>query len=674
MTRLTSFVFALCFFFSGCVPAGLPQQPTATLTPLSPTVTETVVSEQSDPSATPTTEQTQANAVDPQWIALIGVDGNIWLVDAVKGEKKQITQDGTPTTGNITANVRTYYSCLSWSADGTLLAYRKITLEVTASGTQWHPGIWVYAVGRGEAAEMLQNVNPSRLAFRPGTHLLAYDEALDPGYFTPGSGEPDASKARGIFSLNVDTGETGELVKPEYGLWLSEPRWSPDGQLLGFVEQTIYEEPAPFALYDFQTKVYTRWNQVIGGYAFAPDGQHIAYDRLSFGGFSGNERIWVSDLLGKAEQGFSPSATPMASDPVWSPKGDFLAYKLGEPASSPGHVGNILVVQGAAGGEARRLGSFGYMGPIAWSADGSMLVFSTGVDDQALIKVVTLADGSVKDLVKGTAPTASLPALPPAAEVVQKPSTSRISLDLLKNYTYWLKDFNIQVTLKDGVFSNDSIQCQLIEPAALGDLNGDGQGDAAVMLAIKSGGSGTFYNLITILDQNNTLVQTGFSYIGDRQVVKNLEIVRGRIILDYLTQGGNAPLCCPNEHRLRSYLLENGALLLTGEQILDSLEAQATPLPNNIIIDQPVTGDHLSKPLMVRGRVSQLPPEKKLTYSVTDLSGALLLQGEVPLDASGAFEFEIPLGDVPTGLIQVALVDSANGILNGRSIVVLVAP
>lgn len=263
----------------------------------------------------------------------------------------------------------------------------------------------------------------------------------------------------------------------------------------------------------------------------------------------------------------------------------------------------------------------------------------------------------------------------PAAET---PSSGRISLDLLKNFTYWVEDFNTQATLKDGVFSNDRIRGQLIEPAAFGDLNSDGQVDAAVILAINSGGSGTFFNLIVVLDQNGTPVQAGSSYIGDRQLIKNLEIDNGRIILDYLTQGPGNPLCCPNEHRLRSYLLENGVLLLASEQILGSPEAQATPLPNAILIDQPVTGNQLTTPLQVRGRVSQVPPEKKLAYSVTDLNATLLTQGEVSLEGEpgrpGAFTFELTLGAVPPGLIQVEVVDSANGILRGRSIVVLVAP
>jgi hypothetical protein len=263
---------------------------------------------------------------------------------------------------------------------------------------------------------------------------------------------------------------------------------------------------------------------------------------------------------------------------------------------------------------------------------------------------------------------------PPA----ETPVSGSLSLEMLKNFTFHLEDFNAQAALEQGVFSDDMLQVRLIEPVAFGDLNGDGQPDAAVILAIQSGGSGTFYDLIALLDQDGRPVQSGSAFVGDRQVVKNLEIAGGRLILDYLTQGLDDPLCCPSERRLRSYLLENGVLRLAGEQVLDSPEEEATPLPNAILIDQPATGDTLTSPQQVSGRVSQVPPEKKLAYYVTDFNATLLLEGEVPLEGDpggpGVFAFEFDLSPVPTGLIQVEVVDSAGGALRGRSAVVLVVP
>ncbi len=261
--------------------------------------------------------------------------------------------------------------------------------------------------------------------------------------------------------------------------------------------------------------------------------------------------------------------------------------------------------------------------------------------------------------------------------VTETSLSSPISLDVLKNFTYWVEDFNTLAVLQDGVFANEKIQGRLIEPAAFGDLNGDGQQDAAVILEINSGGTGRFFDLIALLNQDGAPTQAGFTAIGDRQVINRLEIADGRIILDYLTQPLDGPLCCPNEHRLRSYVMDVRVLRLASEQILDSPTAQATPLPNAILIELPATGGQLVSPQQVSGRVSQVPPQGILNYRITDMKESLLLQGEVPVKGEpggpGTFTFQFSLDAVSPGLVCVEIVDSANGILRGRSTVVLIA-
>ncbi len=155
--------------------------------------------------------------------------------------------------------------------------------------------------------------------------------------------------------------------------------------------------------------------------------------------------------------------------------------------------------------------------------------------------------------------------------------SSRISLEILKNFTYWVEDFKTPAVLREGEFSNDMIHGRLIEPAAIGDLNGDGREDAAIILAISSGGTGTFFDLIALLDQGGALEQAGFAYIGDRQMINRLEIIEGQIILDYLTQPEGGPLCCPSEHRVRGYILDEEGLKPLSEQLLESPTTQATP-------------------------------------------------------------------------------------------------
>jgi hypothetical protein len=268
---------------------------------------------------------------------------------------------------------------------------------------------------------------------------------------------------------------------------------------------------------------------------------------------------------------------------------------------------------------------------------------------------------------------------PTASATAGIPSTGGISLETLLNFTYRIEDFDAQVTLQNGVADEGDLYVQFVEPAAFGDLNGDGQLDAAVVLRVNSGGSGNFVDLIALLNQNRTPVQAGFTAVGDRQRIVNLQITDGRVVMDYFTHSLNDPSCCPSEHRLRSYILESNTLRLASEQVLVTPEEQATPLPNAILIDQPAELQTFTNPLPVSGRVSQVPPESTLVYYITDRRAALLAQGEVPLEGEvsgpGTFNFDITLEEgLSPSVLQLELVDSADGFLRGRSMVLLLPP
>jgi hypothetical protein len=152
-----------------------------------------------------------------------------------------------------------------------------------------------------------------------------------------------------------------------------------------------------------------------------------------------------------------------------------------------------------------------------------------------------------------------------------------LSLEMLKNFTYAVPDFNIDAALQNGAFDNGEVRVQLVEPSAFGDLNGDGLEDAVAVLIVDPSGTGTFFNLVALLNQNGAPVQAAFSYIGDRQGILNLEIINGQIKLDYVTQGPEDPLCCASEHMIRTYRLVGNTLEVTSEQDLGRLAPQVTP-------------------------------------------------------------------------------------------------
>jgi hypothetical protein len=158
-------------------------------------------------------------------------------------------------------------------------------------------------------------------------------------------------------------------------------------------------------------------------------------------------------------------------------------------------------------------------------------------------------------------------------------SDEALSLETLGNLTYKVDAApDGEATLVDGVYELDATTGAaaktIIERTgygAFGDLNGDDSEDAAIVLTTDSGGSGTFYELAAVVDQDGDYVNVATAPLGDRIVVNDLAIEEGVILVDMIAQGPDDPMCCPTQHVLRSYVLEGDALTLTNEVELPAI-------------------------------------------------------------------------------------------------------
>ena len=128
-----------------------------------------------------------------------------------------------------------------------------------------------------------------------------------------------------------------------------------------------------------------------------------------------------------------------------------------------------------------------------------------------LLLAALLAGCGSPPLVATTAPSA-LPFEPSATQAVPPPPPSQtpeplIDLQDLQSQDYTLADFCSMLTetggvirLRDGVFDHPipdsaaTVHAQFLD-GVQGDLNGDGDPDAAVILAVNSGDSGVFHYL-----------------------------------------------------------------------------------------------------------------------------------------------------------------------------------
>jgi Tol biopolymer transport system component len=338
-------------------------------------------------------------------LAYTGADGNVWLHAPTTGEERQITTDAIPwdTSGSGQQEQVITYCCADWSPDGQLLAFRREEGNAVQDGFEFSYSLWVFEQQTGEARPLLEDQQVTGFSWRPGTHQISFALPVAMENFTAEPPHPlDASYLTGIHAIDADTGETSELVRPERGYTLVNPRWSPDGRFLSFEELLYMEGRGLFAYYDIDAQEYVAWEEAIGNYSWSPDGEQIAYDRMVYIP-TGEERILVRDRQGGEERNLSSQIeSGYAFLPAFSPGGDQLAFWV-ESGGFESQDYTLYVVD-LPESEPRPLGDFAEIQGLAWSADGEQLIFSAGQFDQQQIVTVNVAEETSAAMVPGSQP------------------------------------------------------------------------------------------------------------------------------------------------------------------------------------------------------------------------------------------------------------------------------
>ena len=153
--------------------------------------------------------------------------------------------------------------------------------------------------------------------------------------------------------------------------------------------------------------------------------------------------------------------------------------------------------------------------------------------------------------------TATLPAVP------------ALTVEALRNAAYrseWVSGGLAQ--LIDGEYTqtyDEEPASQLIitltDFVAFGDLDGNGIDDAAVILVTTGGGSGAFYDLAAVLNEQGQPRHVDTASLGDRVVIQALSVESGEIMVPMVAHGEDDPLCCPTMQVTRRYELDERRLV-----------------------------------------------------------------------------------------------------------------
>jgi hypothetical protein len=103
------------------------------------------------------------------------------------------------------------------------------------------------------------------------------------------------------------------------------------------------------------------------------------------------------------------------------------------------------------------------------------------------------------------------------------------------------------------------------EPAS-GDLNGDGNADAAVIIVQDPGGSGTFYYAAAAINAPSGAEGTNAILLGDRIAPQNISIKNGRIVVNYADRNPGEPMTTAPSLGITKYLIYQSSTLVEAPQ------------------------------------------------------------------------------------------------------------
>lgn len=163
-------------------------------------------------------------------------------------------------------------------------------------------------------------------------------------------------------------------------------------------------------------------------------------------------------------------------------------------------------------------------------------------------------------------------AMPKTANLTLIAQTNTLTPDILKNTIYHIPDQG-SINLTNGTYQSqigNSLSVTMSDRIAYGDFNGDGIKDAAVLLAVDTGGSGVFKYLAVVTATNGNPVNLDTISLGDRVIVKSLSIKNGKVQVKMLTHSPTDPLCCPSQELTQAYQLQPKTGVLTPTTLAES--------------------------------------------------------------------------------------------------------
>jgi heat shock protein HslJ len=170
-----------------------------------------------------------------------------------------------------------------------------------------------------------------------------------------------------------------------------------------------------------------------------------------------------------------------------------------------------------------------------------------------------------------------------------------------------------------------------------GDLDGDADEEAVVLLWISTGGSGTF-DYLAVLDRDATgaVFNRATVPLGDRVKVRSAALEDGRVVVETVQSGPQDAACCPGQKMRRTFELEGDTMTETSTEDLGRMSLADLDGEWKLVqfgADEPVPEDVEITVQFAEGAIAGRAACNRYTGSVTagDMPGDLSLAGPMAM-------------------------------------------
>lgn len=320
-------------------------------------------------------------------IAYIELDGDIYLLNGERNERFQLTQDAN----------RFRYQNPQFSPDGRMLAYLKNDPSQGESKFDLH-GLDFETMN---SRLLTENVDQwGNFDWSPDSQFIVF------GYSLGISCEAvEKNSAKGIWKVSIESGQIEELVPPKNGnLPLKKPKYSFDSEWISYESYPCFSEG--WNAHSWKISSHQEYNFGMSTLDWMQNQNLLALTEEVSGGGTG-DLYRISPDLREKQLIFKPQDLA-ASNPYWSPEGNWLALRLltrveefffsEEEASD--WVDKLVLVR-SDGSQAQEICSTIEINACqfqSWSPTGSQIIFTTGSEPNQEWKLYSLESNSISNL------------------------------------------------------------------------------------------------------------------------------------------------------------------------------------------------------------------------------------------------------------------------------------